>query len=267
MNNHSLQLPQRSSKPRTVGLTILIDNGVPLHYFQDTIQSHGDWIDFVKFGWGTSLVTKHLREKTACLRDYGIPFFFGGTLFEKFASQGKINEYYRFCQSYGCEYVEISNGTLNWSNREKAKYIGQFAKAFHVFSEVGKKDSEKSLKQSSTEWIESIWEDLEAGAEKVIMEARESGTSGLCTGKGELRHGLIDAILHSGINADKLIFEAPQKAMQAYFIKRLGPNVNLANIPFADAVSLETLRLGLRSDTFYAFPWREDYTPVAREAK
>lgn len=267
MNSHSLHLPQRSAKPRKVGLSILIDNGVPLNYFKDTIQSHADWIDFVKFGWGTSLVTKHLNEKMACLREYGIHFFFGGTLFEKFASQGKIDDFYRFCKTWGCEYVEISNGTLNWSNKEKAKYIGRFAKEFHVFSEVGKKDSEASLKQSSAEWIESIWEDLEAGAEKVMTEARESGTSGLCTSKGELRHGLIDEILYSGIDADRLIFEAPNKSMQAYFIKRLGPNVNLGNIPFTDAIPLETLRLGLRSDTFYTFPGGKEHVQLASEAK
>lgn len=253
MKYFPLQLPERNSKPRTTGLTILIDNGVPLNYFKDTITSNADLIDFVKFGWGTPLITKQMEEKIACLQEHDVQFFFGGTLFEKFCSQGKISEFYTYCQRYNCQYVEISNGTLSISNREKAAFIAEFAQEFHVFSEVGKKDSSESLQQSSTEWIESILEDLEAGSEKVITEARESGTSGLCNSNGEIRYGLVDEIIYSGINVDQLIFEAPNKAMQTYFIKRLGPNVNLGNIPFTDAISLETLRLGLRSDTFFTF--------------
>jgi phosphosulfolactate synthase len=253
MNNFFLQLPERDKKPRTTGLTILIDNGVPLNYFKDTITSNADLIDFVKFGWGTPLVTKHLEEKMVCLRENRVQFFFGGTLFEKFCSQGKIDDFYTYCRNYDCEYVEISNGTLNLPNKEKAKFISDFAKEFHVFSEVGKKDSQQSMQQSSAEWVEYILEDLEAGSEKVITEARESGTSGLCNSKGELRYGLIDEIVYSGISTEHLVFEAPNKAMQTYFIKLLGPNVNLGNIPFTDAIPLETLRLGLRSDTFYSF--------------
>lgn len=248
-----LNLPVRTMKPRDSGLTVLIDNGVPLNFFIDTISAASAYIDFVKFGWGTSLVTKHLEEKIACLRDQEVEFFFGGTLFEKFLSQKKVGEYYRFCRKYGARHVEISNGTVNITNREKARYITHFADEFSVFSEVGSKDGVKSGTEGPAEWLEYVYQDLEAGADKVITEARESGTTGLCRENGEMRFDIIDEILCSGIDLKKIIFEAPTKKMQSAFIKRMGQNVNLANISFADPIPLETLRLGLRSDTFYLF--------------
>ncbi|WP_027409546.1 phosphosulfolactate synthase [Anoxybacteroides tepidamans] len=258
MSDSALLLPIRESKPRNRGITILIDNGVPLNYFKDTIDSNENFIDFVKFGWGTSLLTKHIEEKIACLKENDIQFFFGGTLFEKFCSQGKVEDFYHYCKTYGCKYVEISNGTINLTNKEKAKFISEFSQEFHVLSEVGNKDCDKSALQSPAEWLEYIIEDLEAGAEKVITEARESGTSGLCHRNGEIRQGLMDEIIFSGINIDRIIFEAPTKTMQTYFIKLFGSNVNLGNIPFADVIPLETLRLGLRSDTFYCFEQEEN---------
>ncbi|MFT0800899.1 phosphosulfolactate synthase [Bacillus swezeyi] len=253
MISSELKLPVRQLKPRTKGITILIDNGVPLNLFKDTINGAADYIDFVKFGWGTSLVTKYLEEKIDCLKQNDVQFFFGGTLFEKFLSQDKIEDYYRYCQTYGCQYVEISNGTILLSNREKASFISDFAKEFHVFSEVGSKDSAISNEQQSSDWIDYILEDLEAGAEKVITETREGGTSGLCKSDGEMRSLLIEDILRSGIKPVDLIFEAPTKKMQTCFIEKIGSDVNMANIPFQDAIPLETLRLGLRSDTFYLF--------------
>ncbi|MDA7027997.1 phosphosulfolactate synthase [Bacillus sp. CLL-7-23] len=253
MISSELKLPKRQLKPRTNGMTILIDNGVPLNLFKDTIQGSANYIDFVKFGWGTSLITKYLEEKISCLKQNDVQFFFGGTLFEKFLSQDKIEDYYRYCQLYGCEYVEISNGTISLSNKEKASFITDFSKEFCVFSEVGSKDSTISNQQESSEWIDYIIEDLEAGSKKVMTETREGGTSGLCNSDGEMRSHLIEEILRSGIQPDDLIFEAPTKVMQTYFIEKIGPNANLANIPFQDAIPLETLRLGLRSDTFYLF--------------
>ncbi|MFN2747424.1 MULTISPECIES: phosphosulfolactate synthase [Bacillus] len=253
MISSELKLPERHFKPRTKGITILIDNGVPLNFFKDTVNGAADYIDFVKFGWGTSLITKYLEEKIDCLKQNDVQFFFGGTLFEKFLCQDKIEDYYRYCKTYGCQYVEISNGTIRLSNKEKASFISDFAKEFHVFSEVGSKDSAISNEQESSEWIDYILEDLEAGAEKVITETREGGTSGLCKSDGEMRSQLIEEILRSGIKPDDLIFEAPNKKMQTCFIEKIGPDVNMANIPFQDAIPLETLRLGLRSDTFYLF--------------
>ncbi|WP_156292052.1 phosphosulfolactate synthase [Oceanobacillus salinisoli] len=251
MLESGLVLPSRETKPRENGLTILIDNGAPKNLFMDTIHSSSAFIDFVKFGWGTSLVTPFLEQKIAWLRKHHIDFFFGGTLFEKFLSQDKIEDYYRLCQKFGCDYVEISNGTVPISNGEKAVFIEEFSRDFVIFSEVGNKDTSISNRQDSTEWLENIHEDLEAGATKVITEARESGTSGMCHENGDVRSDVFDEIIDSGIPLEKLIFEAPNKKMQTFFIKHAGVNVNLANIALSDVISLETLRLGLRSDTFH----------------
>ncbi|MRH43847.1 phosphosulfolactate synthase [Aquibacillus halophilus] len=250
MMETGLILPTREVKPRQKGLTVLIDNGAPLNLFIDTIHSSRDYIDLVKFGWGTSLVTSFLEQKIESLREHGIDFFFGGTLFEKFLSRDRVGNYYDYCKKYNCNYVEISNGTIDISNSEKARFIRQFSNEFTVFSEVGDKDSSKAKDQESSEWLENIHEDIEAGATKVITEARESGTSGMCHEDGDIRTDIFDEILDSGIPIEKLIFEAPNKKMQTFFIDHVGSNVNLANIALSDVISLETLRLGLRSDTF-----------------
>jgi phosphosulfolactate synthase len=250
---NGLNLPSRQLKPRRHGITILIDNGVPLNFFKDTIADSADFIDFVKFGWGTSIITKTLEEKIDYLRHHDISFFFGGTLFEKFVSQGKIDDFYSYCKNYDCQYIEISNGTMEMNNKEKTRFISDLSSEFKVFSEVGHKDSQKAMEQNSSEWIEAIQEDFEAGSTKVITEARESGTSGLCNGNGDLRFDLVDQILATGINLENIIFEAPNKKLQTFFIQMAGSDVNLANIAFTDIIPLETLRLGLRSDTFYLF--------------
>ncbi|MDL4843013.1 phosphosulfolactate synthase [Aquibacillus rhizosphaerae] len=251
MTESELILPTRESKPRDLGLTVLIDNGTPLNVFFDTIVSSSDYVDLVKFGWGTSLITKGLQKKIDFLTSLGIDFFFGGTLFEKFLSQDKVESYYNYCKKFNCSYVEVSNGTIALSNHEKAKFIKEFSQDFIVFSEVGNKDCSKANNQDSAEWLENIHEDFEAGATKVITEARESGTSGLCNEDGGIRTDIFEQILSSSIPVEKLIFEAPNKNMQTFFIKHLGSNVNLANIALSDVISLETLRLGLRSDTFH----------------
>jgi phosphosulfolactate synthase len=217
------------------------------------IEGGSQLIDVVKFGWGTSVVTDTLDRKIACLNQHGIAFYFGGTLFEKFLAQGQVEAYRDYCQRFGCQYVEISNGTIALSNHDKAAYIRHFARDFRVLSEVGYKDSDRSLKLHPGQWIEYIREDLDAGAERVITEARESGTSGIFRPDGEVRYGLIEQMLAAGLDTNRLIFEAPRKDQQAYFICRLGSNVNLANIAPADVIGLETLRLGLRSDTLLAF--------------
>lgn len=253
MHPTALALPERAAKPRASGLTIVIDNGIPLSHFEDVVESMGTLIDLIKFGWGTALVSPMLERKIACLRDHDINYYFGGTLFEKFLSQHLLDDYRAYCQEHDCRYVEISNGTIDLSNEEKARLISDFAYDFHVLSEVGYKDSERSLHLPPSQWIEYIQQDLAAGAEYVITEARESGTSGICRPNGEVRFGLIEEILASGIDSKKLIFEAPNKDLQTYFIRRLGSNVNLANIAMQDIIPLETLRLGLRSDTLLTF--------------
>jgi phosphosulfolactate synthase len=249
MNIAGLALPERSQKPRTHGLTIVLDNGVPAQYFEDMIAGTSRLVDLVKFGWGTALVTDQLEAKIASVRRHGVDFFFGGTLFEKFYSQRKVDVYYDFCRRHRCRYVEVSNGTVELSNRDKAGFIRDFAGEFRVLSEVGYKDTERSQNLPPAKWIEYMREDLAAGATKVITEARESGTSGICRPDGEVRYGLIEEIMGSGLRVEDIVFEAPNKQLQVYFIKRAGPNVNLANIALTDPIPLETLRLGLRSDT------------------
>lgn len=252
-----LWLPKRTEKPRADGMTWLIDPGLPTRYFEDVIQSVHPLVDLVKFGWGTAVVSPDLERKIRCLNEFGVDFCFGGTLFEKCYAQERLPEYRAFLIRHGCRTVEISNGTVNMDNHEKARLIGAFAEEFRVVSEVGYKDAARSLNLHPSRWIDYIAEDLAAGASKTITEARESGTSGICRADGEVRFGLIEEILDSGLDQSRIVFEAPNKALQAYFVTRVGPNVNMANIAFDDVIGLETLRLGLRADTLL---WAEART-------
>lgn len=248
-----LILPNRSVKPRNEGINLLIDNGYPTGYFKDVIESMSDKIDFVKFGWCTSLVSTNIEEKIKILKDNSINYFFGGTLFEKFLQQNKLEEFKNFLKKHDCQYMEISNGTIEISNTEKCKYIKEFSKEYKVLSEVGLKDSQKSEEMSPKKWIKCMQEDFEAGSFKVITESREAGNSGICRSSGELRVGLIEEIIDSSLNLCDIIFEAPNKKLQVHFVKKIGTNCNLGNIAFSDVIGLETLRLGLRSDTFFSF--------------
>jgi len=250
---HGLVVPKRSVKPRNEGINLLIDNGYPTQYFKDVMESMSDKIDFVKFGWCTSLVSENIEEKIAILKENKINYFFGGTLFEKFLQQNKLEEFRKFLKKHDCQYIEVSNGTIDISNTEKCKYIQDFSKEFKVLSEVGLKDSQKSEEMSPKKWIEYMQEDFDAGSFKVITESREGGNSGMCRASGELRIGLIEEIIDSGLNLSDIIFEAPNKKLQVHFVKKLGANCNLGNIAFSDILGLETLRLGLRSDTFFIF--------------
>jgi phosphosulfolactate synthase len=253
MNNTTLSLPVRPAKPRTSGLTMVIDGGIPLGQFSDLIALGAEYTDYVKFGWGTSVVTNCLREKIAVLDSHGIEFYFGGTLFEKFILQGRFEDFRRYCEEYGASHVEVSNGTIELSNAEKAGYIRKLAPDFTIVSEVGFKDPGRSEMLPPSEWVASIKEDIDAGASVVTLEARESGSSGICRPDGELRYGLIEDVLSAGIGIDMLLFEAPNTGLQTHMISRIGPNVNLGNVPAAGVIGLETLRLGLRSDTLTTF--------------
>jgi phosphosulfolactate synthase len=253
MNPTALRLPRRAEKPRSTGLTMVIDGGIPLSLFADTVSSAADYIDFIKFGWGTAVVTDGLHAKIDVLERNNIGFYFGGTLFEKFVIQGQFEDFREFCLSHECRHVEVSNGTIPLSNTEKASYVRKLADDFTVVSEVGFKDAGRSEQLPPRLWIEAIREDLEAGASLVTLEARESGRSGICRADGGLRYGLIDDVLAAGIGADRLLFEAPTNALQAHFITKIGPDVNLGNIPAQNVISLETLRLGLRADTLAVF--------------
>jgi phosphosulfolactate synthase len=253
----ALGLPQRTVKPRVTGVTMVIDGGLPAAQLEDVLDSTGNLIDLVKFGWGTAVVTRDLDRKIAALRDAQVGYYFGGTLFELFAQEGRVDDYTRFCAAHGCRLLEVSNGTIWMTNQEKAEHVRRLARDFTVISEVGFKDSQRSQELPPTRWIEAVREDLDAGASKVTLEARESGRSGICRPDGELRYGLIEELIDSGVDTDRLLFEAPTKALQTYFVKRLGPNVNLGNVASGDAIALETLRLGLRSDTMPVSPRTE----------
>jgi len=253
MNKTALHLPLRAAKPRQTGLTMVIDGGIPLWQFTDLVSSAAEYIDFVKFGWGTAVVTNSLHAKIEVLAANEIGYYVGGTLFEKYVLQGRFDDFRKFCQDHECQHVEVSNGTISMSNSEKASYIRKLADDFTVVSEVGFKDPVRSEQLPPSMWVEYINEDLEAGASLVTLEARESGRSGICRPDGALRFGLIEDVLASGISPQDLLFEAPTTALQAHFITRIGPDVNLGNVPATGIIGLETLRLGLRADTLTAF--------------
>jgi len=203
----------------------------------------------VKFGWGTALVTRELERKITCLRRGDVEFFFGGTLFEKFVLQGRFEGFRSLCFRHGCRWVEVSNGTIPMSGSEKATCVAALSADFSVISEVGFKDPDRSGELTPADWVGCIGNDLEAGASLVLTEARESGRSGICTLDGRPRQQVVDAILDSALDVRRIVFEAPTKDLQTYFVRRVGPEVNLANVAMADVVGLETLRLGLRADT------------------
>jgi phosphosulfolactate synthase len=253
MANNFLDTPKRSAKPRDFGINSMIDNGVPTKYFIDVIESDAALIDFVKFGWCTGLVTEGLEKKIECLVKNNVDYYFGGTLFEKALSQNKLDAFHGFLKNFECKFMEVSDGTLTISSRDKAKHIADFAKEFCVFSEVGKKDISEADNMPISRWIDEIHSDLAAGASKVILESRESGKSGICDANGNLRPDLVASITKSRFRAADALWEAPNKMLQTSLISSIGPNVNLANIAFGDIVGLETLRLGIRSDTFNLF--------------
>lgn len=249
----ALQLPERAAKPRDVGLTMIIDKGLPQAYFVDLIESSGEHVDFVKFGWGTSVVTKGFETKLDVLRNAGVEFYLGGTLFEKYVLQERFDEFRALCHGYQCRYVEVSNGTIELSNDDKAEYVKRLGDDFAVISEVGSKDQAKSETMAPVKWISYIQADLDAGAVLVTLETREGGKGGICRSNGELRYGLIEEILSAKIDHAKLLFEAPSTELQTYFVQRVGPDANLGNIAVTDVIPLETIRLGLRSETLLDF--------------
>ena len=254
-----LDLPARSSKPRTEGLTHVIDKGIDLRQVEGLFESAGDYVDIVKLGWGTSYVTQNLEEKIALYRSYDVPIVCGGTLFEAVVGRDRLDEYRSWLSSKGFTHVEVSDGTIDLPHTRKLELIAELAKDFVVMSEVGSKNAD--VVYAPYQWVEWIKDELEAGSWKVITEAREGGTAGIFRPTGEMRTGLIDEIVHE-IDVGDLIFEAPREAPQAWFVRRFGPEVNLGNIPPEEVIPLETLRLGLRSDTLKEILLSE-HTPFA----
>jgi phosphosulfolactate synthase len=231
-------------EPRSGGLTHVLDKGLGPRAWEDVLETSGVYIDVVKLGWGTAYVTPNLRRKLEVLKDK--PVVIGGTFFEVVYVKGKVDEYKRWLMDLGLTHVEISDGTVEIPREEKLELIADLARDFTVLSEVGSKDSDVNF--APYLWVQWIKEELEAGAWKVITESRESGTAGIFRPSGEMRTGLIDEIVNEVAVAD-LIFEAPTKASQAWFVKEFGATVNLGNIPPDEVIPLETLRLGLRGDT------------------
>jgi phosphosulfolactate synthase len=230
--------------PKHLGLTHVIDKGLGPRAWEDVLEVAGDHISIVKLGWGTAYVTGNLERKLKVLRDK--PVVIGGTFFEVVYALGQLDAYKRWLTELGLTHVEISDGTVDIPRERKLELIADFARDFTVLSEVGSKDS--SVEYSVDEWTQWLSEELEAGAWKVITEAREGGTAGIFSSSGDMRTGLVDDIAGE-IDLDDLIWEAPTKSSQAWFVKHFGPVVNLGNIPPDEVIPLETLRLGLRGDT------------------
>jgi phosphosulfolactate synthase len=241
-----LALPPRAPKPREVGLTHVLDKGLNLRDIEGLFDTAGDYVDIVKLGWGTSYVTRNLEKKIALYRSLETPVVCGGTLFEAVYARDRLDQYKRWLTEQRFSCVEISDGAVDIPRERKLELIADFARDFRVFSEVGSKDAE--VVYAPYEWVNWMQEELAAGAWKVITEGREGGTAGIFRPTGEMRTGLVDEIVHS-IDVKEVLFEAPTKASQAWFVKQFGADVNLGNIPPDEVIALETLRLGLRADT------------------
>jgi phosphosulfolactate synthase len=250
MNYTINNLPERTAKPRDKGITMVMDKGLSLRQVEDFIEVGGTHTDIVKLGWATSYVTPNLDEKIKLYKQAGIPVYFGGTLFETFIVRNQFDDYCRLLDKYQLEHCEVSDGSITIEHDIKCDYIRKLAKQVTVISEVGSKDVQKIF--APYKWIKLMNAEIEAGSWKVIAEARESGNVGIYRDSGEVRQGLVDEIL-TQIPEGTIIWEAPQKAQQVWFIKLIGANVSLGNIAPADIIPLETLRLGIRSDTFDHF--------------
>jgi phosphosulfolactate synthase len=250
MNFNLSQIPERKPKPRSHGITMIMDKGLSIaevHNFLSVAHPH---VDIVKLGFGTSFVTPNLKEKIEVYSSYNIPIYFGGTLFEAFLVRNQFEDYINVCKEYGVQYMEVSDGSITIPHAEKCGYIEKLTKYGAVLSEVGSKDAAHII--PPYKWIELMRAELSAGASYVIAEARESGNVGIYRGSGEVREGLVQEIL-TQIPEEKIIWEAPQKSQQLYFIELVGCNVNLGNIAPTEVLPLETMRIGLRGDTFHLF--------------
>ena len=242
-----LNLPERSSKPRSHGVTHVIDRGLSIAEIEGMVEVAGEFVDIVKLGWGTALATGNLKRKLECYRSVGIPVVLGGTLTELAISRGRFDELIAWVHELGLEHFEISDGTIQLEHTRKLELIERLARDFTVLSEVGSKDDTGAITPPYI-WVEQMRAELAAGAWKVIAEGREAGSAGIFRPSGEVREGLIGEIVHE-IAPAQIMFDAPRKDQQVWFVRRFGPEVNLSNVPVGEVLALETLRLGLRSDT------------------
>jgi len=255
MNFKLKNIPQRTTKPRNYGITMVMDKGMGIEGTKDFLSVAAPYVDIVKLGFGTSFVTNHLREKIAIYQDLNIPVYFGGTLFEAFLVRDQFDDYLAAVKDFGLDHVEVSDGSITIPHIEKLGYIEKLAKHVTVLSEVGSKDATHIM--PPYKWIELMKAELEAGSTYVIAEAREAGNVGIYRGSGEVREGLVQEIL-TQIPYEQIIWEAPQKSQQVYFLELLGANVNLGNLAPAEVIPLESTRVGLRGDTFQLFLNQEE---------
>ena len=247
MNFNLTQIPERTKQPRQHGLTMVMDKGLSYRDAESFISVGGPHTDIVKLGFGTSFVTPNLRAKIELYQQHNIPVYFGGTLFEAFVIRNQFDDYIAMCKDYKIDVIEVSDGSIEIPHTEKCGYIEKISKFAKVFSEVGSKDAAHII--PPYKWIELMSAELSAGASYVIAEAREAGNVGIYRGSGEVREGLVQEIL-TKIPAEKILWEAPQKAQQLYFLELIGCNVNLGNIAPSEIIPLEAMRIGLRGDTF-----------------
>ncbi|MFL5772974.1 MAG: phosphosulfolactate synthase [Flavisolibacter sp.] len=257
MNFNLSQIPERFLKPRTAGITMVMDKGLSVNETKNFLSVSHPHVDIVKLGFGTSFVTPNLEEKLEVYRSYDIPVYFGGTLFEAFLIRNQFEDYIAVCKQYGISYMEVSDGSINIPHAEKCGYIEKLTRYGTVLSEVGSKDAAHII--PPYKWIEQMRAELNAGSSYVIAEAREAGTVGIYRGSGEVREGLVQEIL-TQIPGEKILWEAPQKAQQLYFMELLGCNVNLGNIAPTEVIPMETMRIGLRGDTFHLYLNKENVT-------
>lgn len=250
MNFTLSDMPERNTRPRVAGITMVMDKGLSINEVRNFMSVAEPHVDIIKLGFGTSFVTPNLREKIEVYKSYGIPIYFGGTLFEAFLVRNQFDDYIAVCSDYGIDYMEVSDGSIDIPHAEKCGYIEKLTKYGTVLSEVGSKDAAHII--PPYKWIELMSAELSAGATYVIAEAREAGNVGIYRGSGEVREGLVQEIL-TKISGEKIIWEAPQKAQQLYFLELLGCNANLGNIAPSEVIAMEAMRVGLRGDSFHLF--------------
>ena len=255
MNFNLSQMPDRFTKPRQSGITMVMDKGLSLEEARNFLSVSHPHVDIVKLGFGTSYVTPDLRKKLDLYRSNNIPVYFGGTLFEAFLIRNQFEDYIAVCKDFDITYMEVSDGSITIPHAEKCGYIEKLTKHGTVLSEVGSKDAAHII--PPYKWIELMRAELSAGSTYVIAEAREAGNVGIYRGSGEVREGLVQEIL-TQIPGERILWEAPQKAQQLYFIELLGCNVNLGNIAPTEVIPLEAMRIGLRGDTFHFFLDKKD---------
>ena len=250
MIHHLPHIPERTEKPRATGLTMVMDKGLSLREAENLVDSSADYIDFLKLGFGTALVSKKLQEKIKVYQSAGVEVYFGGTMFELFIVRGLFDEYRKLVDKYNVDLIEVSDGSMEMDHDKKCEYIRILSQERTVISEVGSKQA--GIVIPDEQWVSMMNTELEAGSFKVIAEAREAGNTGIYKADGSLEKHLVDSIIHN-VPTDDIIWETPAKSQQVAFVKMFGANVNLGNIAPTEVISLETIRRGLRGDTFFHF--------------